>query len=75
MLEWTKSLKSTDIPVFCMEATGCYHELLAEHLYNCGSKVCVINPLLIKRFRESQMIRTKTDKSDSLDLLHKLNFR
>jgi transposase len=52
-------------PHFCMEASGCYHEALAEFLYNNGFKVSVVNPFQTKHFRESKLVRQKTDKSDA----------
>ena len=50
---------------FCMESTGCYSEGVAEYLHNEGHKVSVVNPLLIKAFRTSKMVRQKTDSTDS----------
>jgi transposase len=50
----------------CMEATSTYYERLAEGLYGLGATVSVVNPLQIKRFGESQMVRQKTDGSDAL---------
>jgi transposase len=50
---------------FCMEATGCYHLQLAEYLHDNGCKVSVVNPLQVKRYKESVLIRQKTDKSDA----------
>jgi transposase len=61
-LEWAKGV---DSPHFCMEATGCYGQSLAEFLCKSGLCVSVVNPLKIKRFRESKFIRQKTDKSDA----------
>jgi transposase len=48
-----------------MESTGSYSENIAEFLYNSGLKISVINPLQIKSFRTSKMVRQKTDKSDA----------
>ncbi|MDR0633298.1 MAG: transposase [Holosporales bacterium] len=55
----------TEEPHFCMEATGCYHQALANFLHESGQRVSVVNPLQIKRFRESKFVRQKTDKSDA----------
>jgi len=59
----------------CMEATGVYHEPLANFLFDSQVKVFVINPLRIKRFVESEGLRNKTDKGDAKALarfaLHK----
>lgn len=49
-----------------MEATGSYYQQLAHYLYHKGVKVSVINPLVIKRFIQMKLRRTKTDKSDAL---------
>jgi transposase len=50
----------------CMEATSTYYERLAEGLHTLGATVSVVNPLQIKRFGESLMVRQKTDSSDAL---------
>jgi len=50
----------------CMEATGSYHEALTHFLYEHGFEVSVVNPRRIKAYRESQMVRNKTDKTDAL---------
>jgi transposase len=52
-------------PHICMESTGCYSEASAEFLHNSGCRVSVVNPLPIKAFRTSKMVRQKTDKSDA----------
>lgn len=59
----------------CMEATGIYHEALACWLHDQGLVVSVINPLLAKRFAQSQGQRNKTDEVDAkcLALLCKNN--
>ena len=49
----------------CMEATGIYHEALANFLFDSQVKVFVINPLRVKRFVESEGLRNKTDKGDA----------
>lgn len=49
----------------CMEATGIYHENLALFLHDQGIGVSVVNPLLVKRFVESEGIRSKTDSADA----------
>jgi transposase len=64
LLAWTNRL-GVENPHFCMEATGCYHEALAEFLYISEHKVSVVNPLQTKKFRESKLLRQKTDKSDA----------
>ena len=49
----------------CMEATGIYGEALAEHLFDAGLTVSVVNPARIKGFAQSELIRSKTDKIDA----------
>lgn len=49
----------------CMEATGSYHEGLALFLHDQGVGVSVVNPMLVKRFVESEGIRSKTDAADA----------
>jgi transposase len=48
-----------------MEATGVYSLQLAIGLYEKGIKVSVVNPLQIKRFAQTKLKRTKTDKVDA----------
>jgi transposase len=49
----------------CMEATGAYHDALALFLHDQGLWVSVVNPLLVKRFAQANMIRNKTDEGDA----------
>lgn len=48
-----------------MESTGTYHIRLACFLVSRGVRVCVVNPLSVRRYSQSLMRRTKTDRSDS----------
>lgn len=48
-----------------MEASGSYYLPLAEYLSMNGIKVCVVNPLVIKRFSQTNLYRAKTDKKDA----------
>ena len=50
---------------YVMEATGIYHLCLAYYLTKRGINVSVLNPLIIKRYRQMQLGRIKTDKTDS----------
>ena len=52
-------------PHICMESTGCYSEGVAEFFHELGFKVSVVNPLRIKAFRNSKLIRQKTDSVDA----------
>lgn len=49
----------------CMEATGTYSEALALYLHAAGHTVSVVNPAVVKAFAQSEMSRTKTDKTDA----------
>jgi transposase len=48
-----------------MEATGTYHEALAEHFHALGYRIAVLNPAQIARYAQSQLQRSKTDKFDA----------
>jgi transposase len=52
-----------------MESTGIYHLRLSHALYEAGIAVSVVNPLSVKRFIQSKLQRTKTDKSDAKMLI------
>lgn len=54
-----------DAPHVVMEASGPYYLKLACYLDNKGIAVSVVNPLVIRRFCQMRMSRTKTDKKDS----------
>ena len=47
----------------CMEATGTYGEALARFLHDAGHSVSVTNPARIKAFVQSELLRTKNDKT------------
>lgn len=48
-----------------MEATSTYYEALALHLVEAGFRVSVVNPLRIKGYAESRLLRQKTDRADA----------
>lgn len=48
-----------------MEATGIYHEALADCLHAKGYRVCILNPAVIAKFAEVDLRRVKTDKADA----------
>lgn len=52
-------------PHVCLEATGIYGEAVATCLADLGWLVSVINPAQIKAFGESELLRTKTDRTDA----------
>ena len=49
----------------CLEATSHYSEALAEYLFDQGMKVSVVNPARLKGYAQSELVRTKTDKTDA----------
>jgi transposase len=51
--------------VVVMEATGTYHEGLAEALVQANVTVYVVNPARIKAYGRSELSRTKTDSTDA----------
>lgn len=64
--DFRKFFKTIPTEAHCvMEATGPYYLLLACFLYENGYKVSVVNPLVIKRYSQMKMRRTKTDKADA----------
>jgi transposase len=64
--DFRKFIKTIPTDAHCvMEATGAYYLTLACFLYENGFKVSVVNPLVIKRYSQMKMRRTKTDKADA----------
>jgi transposase len=63
---YRKLMKLLDSESQCvMEATGSYHQKLATWLSSQGSRVSVVNPLVIKRFAQMRLRLAKTDKADA----------
>ena len=61
-----KHRKDKEIPlVFCMEASGVYHEQLAFFLNGKQQDVCILLPNKAKKYIESMGFKTKNDKSDA----------
>lgn len=61
-----RELLNQDYAICVMEASGPYYLKLATFLFNRKISVCVINPLVIRRFSQMRMSRTKTDKKDAV---------
>jgi len=68
LIDWlSKHVQSTVSDYhFVMEATGVYHEKLADWLFNKGAKVSIVNPAHIKYYGKSLGVRSKNDKKDSV---------
>jgi transposase len=65
LASWLRNRKCSNLHA-CLEATGIYGEAIAEYLYDLGHTVSVVNPIQIKAFGRSAMVRTKTDDVDAL---------
>lgn len=61
-----RALLNPDYAICVMEASGPYYLKLATFLFSNKISVCVINPLVIRRFSQMRMSRTKTDKKDAV---------
>lgn len=64
LLSWLESQQVGLLHV-CLEATGTYGRAVALRLHQAGYRVSIVNPLRIKRYGESELLRVKTDKSDA----------
>jgi transposase len=66
MLGWLKAKGVTAAQCHvAMEATSTYYESLALYLVAAGFTVSVVNPLRIKGYAESRLVRQKTDRADA----------
>ncbi len=70
LLAWAQ--KHTGVPAeelhFVIEATGIYHQAVAQALHEAGARVSVVNPANVKHFARSEGRRSKTDQRDCLVL-------
>jgi transposase len=64
LLSWLTTHALPDAWVV-MEATNVYHEAVATFVHAHGYRVCVANPKQVKAYAESELSRTKTDKTDA----------
>jgi len=64
LVAWLKKHEATSVHA-CMEATGAYGDALARFLFDAGCTVSVVNPSRIKAYGESELLRTKNDKTDA----------
>lgn len=67
LLTWASNKARCDVSELhvVLEATGPYHEIVAEALFKAGCKVSVVNPAYTKHFARSLGIKTKTDGVDA----------
>ena len=64
LLAWLATYACPDAWVV-MEATNTYHEAVATFLHAHGYRVCIANPKQVAAYAESELSRTKTDKTDA----------
>jgi transposase len=66
LLQWSK-IQASEMPqTCCLEATGRYHEELADFLVEHGFTVYPVNGYRINCYRKSIMQRKKTDLTDAM---------
>lgn len=66
LVEWLhKQAGSENAVHICLEATGTYHDALAQFLYQQGIRVSVLSSAILPAFRKSEGFRTKTDRQDA----------
>lgn len=66
LLRWIRSLAGETKQIrFCLEASGGYEENVALFLHGRGFHVSVINPYRTSAYAQSQLQRSKTDRTDA----------
>jgi transposase len=66
ILMWVNKHSLNTLPVkFVVEATGVYHEKLAEYFYDRESDISVVLPRRVSHFAKSLQTKTITDKTAS----------
>ncbi len=66
LTKWLNTYSSKKgLPVIVMEATGVYHEQIAQYLYNLNYDVCIMQSGRVKKYAQSLDQRSKTDALDS----------
>ena len=58
--------KIEDLSVILMEFTGHYHFPILQELLNAGLPVSIANPLLMKKYSDTEIRKAKTDKKDAV---------
>lgn len=61
---WLRNRKAERVHA-CLEASGGWSEDLALALHEAGHVVSLVNPMRIKAFAKSELLRTKTDRIDA----------
>lgn len=68
-----KRLKNESDKHFALEATGVYGENLCQYLFMKKQSVFLLNPVQTARYFQCMLRRTKTDKSDAINIAMFLN--
>ena len=64
LVEWLQRARVEELHA-CLEATGHYGEGVAQHLYEQGYQVSVVNPARIKAYGDSKLRHNKSDPADA----------
>lgn len=66
LAKWIKANSCKEVlPIIVMEATGVYHEEIANYLYRLNYDVCIMQSGRVKKYAQSLDQRSKTDSLDS----------
>lgn len=68
LIEQIQQFKSKGDVRVVMEATGVYHLPVLTRLKEADIFVCVVNPLVMKKYVSQELRRAKTDKLDSIKI-------
>ena len=64
LIQWLEQ-QGVDRVHGCLEATSIYGHALALYLHQHGYLVSIVNPMRIKGYAKSQLVRTKSDRADA----------
>jgi transposase len=64
LLSWLQAQGCPQVHA-CLEATGTYGDAVAHALHAAGHVVSIVNPAVLKAFRQSTLTRTKNDRTDA----------
>jgi transposase len=71
LVEWAKKLSTSETNViWVVEATGVYHEKVADYLYHQGYQISVILPNKVKAFSKTLKVKTVNDKVSAQTLAY-----
>lgn len=65
LLAWLRARNAERVHA-CLEASGGWSEQLAIVLVDAGHVVSIVNPMRIKAFGKTELLRTKTDRVDAM---------